>query len=302
MGTKELLSPLNDLGFKALFGREQKKSKIILIDFLNSILDLDEEDKIIEIIHLNPFNLKEFEGDKGSVLDLKVKTKKEERINIEVPVNKEDDFRKRSLYYWSKMYADTILEGEPYSSLKKSIVINIMDFIIIDETNKYHTEYKILEKDEHFLLTEDLSIHYIELPKFDDKKDIEYMEAVELWLTFMKRIGEPGTEELLNQLIERSETLKMAKEMLEKISADERLREKYYAREKAKRDAISRLKYAERKGMKKGIEKGVKKGIEENKEKTAIKAIEIGLSIDEIIKLTGLTKEEIEKLKKGFDN
>ncbi|HLR36222.1 MAG TPA: Rpn family recombination-promoting nuclease/putative transposase, partial [Tissierellales bacterium] len=204
MGTKELLSPLNDLVFKALFGREQKKSKIILIDFLNSILNLDEEDKIIEIIHLNPFNLKEFEGDKGSVLDLKVKTEKEERINIEVQVNKEDDFRKRSLYYWSKMYGDTILEGKPYSSLKKSIVINIMDFIIIDETSKYHTEYQILEKNEHFLLTEDLSIHYIELPKFDDKKDIEYMEAVELWLTFMKRIGEPGTEELLNQLMERS--------------------------------------------------------------------------------------------------
>ena len=310
MGTKELLSPLNDLVFKALFGREQKKSKIILIDFLNSILALDEEDKIIEIIHLNPFNLKEFEGDKGSVLDLKVKTEKEERINIEVQVNKEDDFRKRSLYYWSKMYGDTILEGKPYSSLKKSIVINIMDFIIIDETSKYHTEYQILEKNEHFLLTEDLSIHYIELPKFDDKKDIEYMEAVELWLTFMKRIGEPGMEGLLNQLIERSETLKMAKEMLEKISADERLREKYYAREKARRDAISRLQYAERKGMEKGIEegmergieKGVKKGIEENKEKTAIKAIEIGLSIDEVIKLTGLTKEEIEKLKKGFDN
>src|SRR5699024_11812645 len=100
MGTKELLSPLNDLVFKALFGREQKKSKIILIDFLNSILALDEEDKIIEIIHLNPFNLKEFEGDKGSVLDLKVKTEKEERINIEVQVNKEYDFRKRSLYYW----------------------------------------------------------------------------------------------------------------------------------------------------------------------------------------------------------
>src|SRR5699024_7756876 len=145
-----------------------------------------------------------------------------------------------------------------------------------------------------FLLTEDLSIHYIELPKFDDKKDIEYMEAVELWLTFMKRIGEPGTEELLNQLIERSETLKMAKEMLEKISADERLRDKYYAREKARRDAIYRLKYAERKGMEKGkeegIERGVKKGIEGNKEKTAINAIEIGLIIDEIIKLAGFTK------------
>lgn len=83
------------------------------------------------------------------------------------------------------------------------------------------------------------------MPKLYDKKDIEYIGAVELWLTFIKRIGEPVTEELLKQLTERIKILKMAKEMLEKISVDERLREKYYAREKARRDAVSRLKYAE---------------------------------------------------------
>ncbi|MCK9443954.1 MAG: hypothetical protein M0Q14_05460 [Tissierellaceae bacterium] len=34
----------------------------------------------------------------------------------------------------------------------------------------------------------------------------------------------------------------MAKEMLEKISGDELLRQKYYAREKARLDEISRIK------------------------------------------------------------
>ncbi|HLR35139.1 MAG TPA: Rpn family recombination-promoting nuclease/putative transposase [Tissierellales bacterium] len=164
----------------------------------------------------------------------------------------------------------------------------------------------MLEKNEHFLLTEDLSIHYIELPKFDDKKDIEYMEAIELWLTFMKRIGEPGTEELLNQLMERSETLKMAKEILEKISADERLREKYYAREKARRDAISRLKYAERKGMEKGVKKGMEKGIKEGKQEERIKIaknfLKEGVGIALVAKSTGLSKLDVEKLKEELDN
>lgn len=114
MRDNKLLSPLNDIVFKALFGREEKESKIILIDFLNAILNYKGEDKIVEIDHLNPFNLKEFKGDKGSILDLKVKTEKDERINIEVQVNDEDDFRKRSLYYWSKMYGETILESEAY--------------------------------------------------------------------------------------------------------------------------------------------------------------------------------------------
>ena len=288
MKSNRLLSPLSDIVFKALFGREEKRSKIILIDFLNSILRFKGENKITEITHLNPFNIKEFKGDKGSVLDLKVKTKEDERINIEVQVNNEDDFRKRSLYYWAKMYGETISESEAYLTLKKSIVINIMDFIIIGETDRYHTEYKILEKEEHFPLIDDLSIHYIELPKFDDKKDIEYMEAMELWLTFIKKIDEPETEDLIAQLIERSETVKMAKDMLEEISADERLRQQHYAREKARLDAISRVKYAEIKAMEKGMEK--------EKIKIAKKLIRMNMSLNQIKEITNLNEEQIKSL------
>ncbi len=36
------------------------------------------------------------------------------RINIEVQVNKEDDFKKRSLYYWASIYTETIAESEAY--------------------------------------------------------------------------------------------------------------------------------------------------------------------------------------------
>lgn len=288
-----LLSPLNDLVFKALFGREQKQSKIILMDFLNSVLNLEEKDKITEIAYLNPFNLKEFRGDKESIMDLKVKTQKGERINIEIQVNNVDDFRKRSLYYWAKMYGETISEAEAYLTLKKSIVINILNFNIIEETERYHTEYKILEKEEHFPLIDDLSIHYIELPKFDDEKDVEKMKAIELWLTFIKRAADPESRGKLENLVERSEPLKMAKEMLEKISADEKLRQEYYAKEKARLDAISRMKYAEIKGMEKGIEKG----IEKEKIKMVKNALKEGLKIELIEKLTGLNKEEIDKIR-----
>ena len=114
MHSRKLLSPLSDLVFKALFGREKKESKLILIDFLNAILHLQGQAKIQEITHLNPFNLQNFEGDKASILDLKVKTEEGKRINIEVQVNKEDDFKKRSLYYWASIYTETIAESEAY--------------------------------------------------------------------------------------------------------------------------------------------------------------------------------------------
>lgn len=258
---QELLSPLSDIVFKALFGREEKDSKIILTDFLNSILSLEGEERITEIVHLNPFNIKEFKGDKGSIFDIKVKTQREERINIEMQINDVNDFRKRSLYYWSKMYSETIKESEIYSALKKSIVINIMDFDIIKETKRYHTKFKILELEEKFPLIDDLEIHYIELQKFQPYKEPEDMEAIELWLSFMKKAG----KEEIKKLIKRREELSIAMEMLKKISADELLREKYAAREKARLDIISSIKYAEIKGEEKGKAEGRAEGRAEGK-------------------------------------
>jgi len=55
-----------------------------------------------------------------------------------------------------------------------------MDLNLLDETDKYHTEYLILEKEGHSPLTDNLSIHYTELPKFNSKKDLKEMEAIAL--------------------------------------------------------------------------------------------------------------------------
>ena len=266
---QELLSPLSDIVFKALFGREEKDSRIILIDFLNSVLSLEGNEKITEIIHLSPFNIKEYKEDKGSVFDIKVKNQREERINIEMQINNVDDFRKRSLYYWSKMYSETIKESEIYTTLKKGMVINIMDFDIIKETDRYHTEYKILETKEKFPLVDDLEIHYIELQKFHPEKDLEEMEAIELWLSFLKQAG----NEEIEKLVKRKEELGIAMEMLKKVSADEQLREKYAAREKARLDAISSIKFAEMKGKAEGIEEGIEKGMEKGKAELLVRLL-----------------------------
>ncbi len=253
---QSILNPLSDIVFKALFGTGEKNSRIILIDLLNTILGLKNEEKILTIEHMNPFNLQEYEGDKSSILDIKIKNQKGERINNEVQINKADDFRKRSLYYWAKMYAETINEAQRYTTLKKSIVINIMDFDIIEETKRYHTEYKIFEKEEKFQLIDDLEIHYIELKKFKTDKAPKNMEDIELWLNFIKKAG----KEDIKELIKRKEELKIAMERLEKISADEILREKYAAQEKARLDAISSMKFVEERGINRGRAEGRAEG------------------------------------------
>lgn len=167
------------------------------------------------------------------------------------------------------MYSETIKESEIYTTLKKGMVINIMDFDIIKETDRYHTEYKILETKEKFPLVDDLEIHYIELQKFHPEKDLEEMEAIELWLSFLKKAG----NEEIEKLVKRKEELGIAMEMLKKVSADEQLREKYAAREKARLDAISSIKFAEMKGKAEGIEEGIEKGMEKGKAELLVRLL-----------------------------
>jgi predicted transposase/invertase (TIGR01784 family) len=291
----DLLKLTSDFVFKAVFGREEEKAcKILLMDFLNDILELEGDKTITEIQYMNPFNLKAFEVDKLSVLDIKVKTGTGERLNIEMQVNDTRHYRKRSLYYWSRLYGETISEAEKYSELKKSIMINIMDCSIIYESDKYHTIFNVMEQEEHFMLVDDLEMHFIDLQKFDDTKDIDEMSAMETWVTLIKDSGNEEKKLIIEKLIRRSDMIGKAVEMLEKISADELLREKYLTLEKARRDKVSELSYAEEKGIEIGRKEVIleiaKRMIARGKSDEEIQE-DIGLTIQEIIQLRG----ELEK-------
>ena len=244
MKNNKLINILVDFAFKKVFAGEGEKSKYLLKDFLNCILELKGADKIKTIIYLNPFNDREHEKDKQSIMDIKVKTEADELIDIEVQISDVDDYRKRSLYYWSKLYGETIEKGKGYIELKKSIVINILDFNIIYENDKYHNVFVIKEKDDNFKFIDDLEIHYIELDKFN-KKDIEELSDLEEWLLFLRECNPSGDDKILEKLKVEKEEIKMAVEIMDKLSADEKEYQEYLAREKYLMDEISKKRYAE---------------------------------------------------------
>ena len=104
-----------------------------------------------------------------------------------------------------------------------------------------------------------------------------------------------------------------AKEVLEEISQDEHerylaeLREKYIldqnATEAAGYDKGLKVGHSEglkeglEKGQKQGIEKGIEQGKKENNLSIAKKMLEEKIPLETIIKITNLSKEDIENLK-----
>ena len=175
--------------------------------------------------------------------------------------------------------------------LEKVIVILITDYEIdsLKEIEKYETKWNIREEEyQKVILTEVMEFYIIELPKYEKYKEKTKNKELNRWIKFIK---EPEVEEMGD-----NKEIKKAKEVLEEISQDERerylaeLREKYILDQKAIEDA----------GYDKGLNHGLELGrLEEKKKilKIAQNLLKQNMSIEQIKEITGLTKEEIEKLK-----
>ena len=103
---------------------------------------------------------------------------------------------------------------------------------------------------------------------------------------------------------EKNEVIKEAASEYEYLTGEAAEQRLAFLREKGERDYISGMEYAENKGLERGLEQGIeqglKRGIEQggkNKQLEIAKKMKAkNIPTDEIIEITGLTKEEIEKL------
>ena len=286
---RTLLNPQIDIVFKEIFGSE--KNKPILINFLNAVIKSTNPIQEVEIRN-NDID-KEYLESKFSRLDIKATTNNKEHINIEIQIKNEYNMIQRTLYYWSKMYSEQIQNIENYNKLERTICINILNFKYLDN-DKYHNVYRLKEIITNEELTNLQEIHFIELPKFteignkEEIEDIEKIDSLERWLEFLI---EPESN-TVRQLELSDEAIKQAKTELYRLSMDSKEREMYYMREKAIYDEISALENAEKKGL--------EKGIEQSKKEVAKSLLLENIEIEVISKSTGLTKEEIIKIKENL--
>ena len=89
----------------------------------------------------------------------------------------------------------------------------------------------------------------------------------------------------------------MAIDRMRKAYAQDEIRAVIEAQEKAKRDEISRLSFAERKGRKEGREEGLEAGREEAQKEVARRMLALGLELDIISQATGFSELELESFR-----
>lgn len=274
---KRLLTPKYDVIFKALFGR--KGSEEILAGFLSTILT----EKVTTVsLNENPMLLQEYPNEKLGILDIVAKINDKEIVDIEIQLKDQYNIEKRVLQYWGKKYTTQLKKGENYDKLKKTIIINLLDFEIkeITKFEDAHTKWTMRElRDTSIELFKDMEIHIIEMPKIAKYNKTE--EKLKRWIEFLLNPESEGVK----MSIKEDKTLGKAYEKLQEISNDEYLREIEELKWKAISDEANLREGAFKEGKQEGIKKVAKKLLEE------------GMEMDKIAEITGLTIEELEKLK-----
>lgn len=289
--TKKL--PLtSDIVFKRVFSKEGNED--ILKALLEAILEIPIQDVVVKNPEL-PRNLYE---SKAGILDVKVEIDKNIICNIEMQVKDLKNMDKRSTYYMSRILSDELKKNEKYTEVKNTIVINLLNFEFY-KRNSYHSiAHMKFEKtkenafidlgyqNEDEIATQDLEMHFIEIPKFV-KKNPEANTKLEQWLWLIA-----GREEKLEMAKKENKEIKKAMDIIDEMSMDEKEWELYQSRKMAIMDYNTGIYEAKEEGK----EEGLKEGERRKQIEIAKELLKLGMSIEDIQKATKLTIEEIKKL------
>ena len=271
-GCIELLKLKNDYTFKRVFGYTGNEE--ITKGLLNAIL----KEKVTEVsLNCNTILERDLYDDKLGILDIRAKVNNLVDINIEMQLVDEKNIEKRIIFYLSKMYTQNLKKSHNYAELNKCISILFIDFELekLKEIPKYLTKWNIREETYgKIILTDVLELYIINLSKVEKYSENKLLDT---WVKFISNSEDLNMENA-------DESIKKAKEVLDEISEDEHEQYLAHLREKY----IFEIQ---------GIEEaGFDKGSKSKQIEIAKKMKEDNVDIKAIMKYTGLTKEEIEKI------
>ncbi|MGM7432274.1 Rpn family recombination-promoting nuclease/putative transposase [Bacillus pacificus] len=315
MFNQQLVNLRIDFAFKQLFGTNG--SEDILIAFLNAMLQESLESPIASLQLEDPHLHREHANDKLSILDISATLDTGTKVNVEIQLNNNHDMMKRSLYYWGKLYTSQLQKGMPYSALRKTITINLLNFIMFLDHKEFHTTGTLWNTQQQKLLSDDIEIHIIEIPKlttqWHEEKVNPWKDPFVRWLLLLSANENEHLTKLLEDIaMNRDPILQKAINKWERMSQDSSFRQAYDAREKVLMDEAAKFAHAEtegmKKGMEKGMEKGLAKGLEQGIEKGRKEGVQqgkiqmiksmydLGIPLETIAKASKLSLHEIEHI------
>jgi len=293
------LDPKNDLTFKRVFGEH----KHLCMSLINSMLPLEKP--IVSIEYQTGELVPELADVlRHTIVDVRCTDEDKRQFIVEMQMYWSEIFKSRVLLNASKAYVMQLDKAEEFKLLQPVYALNFVNETFeksIKMQYEYFHHYKIVNIRDTEKQIEGLEFLFVELPKFKPLNCAE-KKLHELWLRFLTEINE-NTREVPQELM-NNEFTREAIGYMEKAAYT---KEQLAAYDKRKIDAMTErsvmndaLRKGEAIGMEKGEAIGIEKGeaIGEHKKAVAVamKALEMGMSIEDASKLSGLFREQIEEL------
>ena len=265
--TEDEKSIRNDSIFKIIFGANERSQ--YLKEFLESIL----HEKITNIVIRNDVALDKIHADNKQMrLDILAEINNNEKVNIEFQNKNEYNVFERSEVYASGIYYNSLRVGNKYIQANKTIVIWLLGFnVFIDGT--YHEIARTKRDFNDKELTNNITYHYIQLPKFLEQVE-EIKTPEEQWLAYLS--GSLNKKEM-EELFKMNRSIEEINEIVDIVMTDADVRDALNERILA--ENLEALKMA--------------KAFKDGKIEDAKKMLEEGFDIEKVCKITGLTEEEI---------
>ena len=286
--------PLVSFDYAIKYLLKDKGDYSIVEGFISALLNTRGYKNVKIIALLETETNKEDSKSKRSLADVIVEDEDHHKYIIEIERNVKDSFIHKACFNTSRLIVDNLAQREDYTQIIKIFHISLLYFPIgsgngaiyhgktiiheIETNEKLSVHIKNKETGEIFDATNILPEYfYISVPLFNDRLEKE----IDDWLHVMKydKVPKNYHSPYMSQVAEKLSILKMTKEERELYS---------YYQKKLYNDR-DELKFAEAKGEARGEARG--------KEEVAKNLLKAGIALDLISNATGLSLEQIEKLK-----
>ena len=242
-------------------------------------------------------------GGKKIALDLLAHLSTGENINIEMQTMHHTQFKERTLFYWKNIYGQDFKSGEKYDVLRPAYSLIFADFRLFANSEDFLNSFSIRsDKPPYFVLTEHFGMTMVDLTLFSaipkeedsDSKDKgskekgskPFVDMASAWCYFIKN-SSSLTERDFKILAKMGKIFELAIRILKELSMNKAAR--YLEMQRAKEIADH---YAY-------IDDATNKGHREAQQQIALNLLKAKMDLPFIAKTTGLSIEEIKKLKKS---
>ena len=301
------ISLLTDFGFKRIFGT--KPNKDLLINFLNSLFDGFQVIK--DVKYLNSEHVGDVFAERKAIFDVYCENEKREKFTVEMQNDYQKYFKDRSLFYSTFPIREQAPKGADWNfKLDHVYTVALLNFDLEEEAfdkDDINHDVGLLDKKTHKVFNDKLSFKYVEIAKFDKTED-ELVTLYDKWLYVLKNLSRlderPAAlkEKVFSKLFEEAEIAKFTptelKEYEDSLKAYRDVKNSIdTAMEKGREEGRAEGREEGRaEGRAEGREEGRAEGRVEGVIQVARKLLDAGMDVDTIMKMTDLSKGEIEKL------